>query len=307
MTENRALDFTPVDLADYDKIFPYTSAYGEGSCQHSPVSMFSQAEKYGDSVCIQDGFLYTLRSHLCDEAYRVYLSPLGEGNLHAAFGFVLADAKGRGKKAKFVSLTERTADELERAFPGRFHLVEDPDLAEYMYLTRIMSTFSGHALKKRREEVHAFWRMYTERAAVSGIGPEDIEDILSYEQKWLAANKETHDMHALKREERMIRLQMTHFDKLHLSGIALRIDGEIAGFGYGTRLSDQCYDAIVEKGDRQVPHIYKVLRQESVKRCAMDCEYVNMEEDVGVPGLRSLKRAYQPAYLLRKIIATERD
>ena len=47
MPEKRALVFTPVDFADYDKIFPYTSAYGEGSCQHSPVSMISQAVHSG--------------------------------------------------------------------------------------------------------------------------------------------------------------------------------------------------------------------------------------------------------------------
>lgn len=307
MSEAKPLDFQPVTFADYDRIFPYTAAYGEGSCQHSPVSMISQAEKYGDSVCVRDGFLYTLRSRLCDEAYRVYLAPLGEGNLDAAFGVVLSDAEAQGKKAKFLSLTARAAAALERAFPGRFDCAEDRDLAEYMYPARVMAAFSGHALMKRRREVHAFWRAYGERAAVTRIGPEDINGLLAFEEKWLAQNKETHDTHALEREARMIALQMTHFDRLHLSGVVTRIDGEIVGFGYGTRLSDQFYDAIVEKGDRQIPNIYKVLRQESVRQCAMDCVYVNMEEDVGVPGLRALKYAYQPAYLLRKFIATERD
>ena len=307
MPDKSVLTFEPVTVADYDRIFPYTSAFGEGSCQHSPVSMVSQAEKYGDSVCIRDGFLYTLRSRLCDEAYRVYLAPLGEGDLRSAFGSVLADAAALGKKTKFVSLTERTAAALEEAYPGRFDCVEDRDLAEYMYPAQVMGAFSGHALMKRRREVHAFWRMYGTRAVVSRIRPEDAADVLSFEQKWLAQNKETHDMHALEREERMIEFQMTRFDTLRLSGVILRIDGAIAGFGYGTHLSSRFYDAIVEKGDRQVPNIYKVLRQESVRQCAMDCAYVNMEEDVGVPGLRALKYAYQPAYLLRKFIVTERD
>ncbi len=62
-----------------------------------------------------------------------------------------------------------------------------------------------------------------------------------------------------------------------------------------------------EKGDRSVPHIYKVLRQEAVKQCALDCIWVNVEEDLGIQGLRELKFAYHPEYLLRKFIATERE
>jgi hypothetical protein len=114
-------------------------------------------------------------------------------------------------------------------------------------------------------------------------------------------------MAALQRESRMIESQLMNFDKMHLSGIVLRIDGQVYGFGYGTKLNDTCYDAIAEKGDRSVPHLYKVLRQEAVKQCALDCIWVNVEEDLGIQGLRELKFAYHPEYLLRKFIATERE
>ena len=91
--ESQDLEFLPVTWEDYERIYPYTSAYGEGSCQHSPVSMASLAEKYGDAVCMRDGFMYTLRSHLCDEEYRVYLAPLGCGDVAEAFRRIFADAE----------------------------------------------------------------------------------------------------------------------------------------------------------------------------------------------------------------------
>ena len=306
MPKSNALEFEPVGLKDYSRIYPYTSAFGEGSCQHSPVSMYSLEEKYGDAISEKDGFLYTLRSRLCDQDYRVYLAPLGGGSMKEAFERLFADAESYGKRVKIISVTERAAEILEQEFPGRFDLQEERDLAEYMFRSEIMGTFVGHALQKRRTEVHAFWHLYGERAAVSRITPEDFPGILEFEQKWLAQNKETHDMNVLEREARMIEKQLAHFDALHLSGVVLRIDGEIVGFGYGTKLSDHFYDAIVEKGDRNIQHVYKVLRQESVKQCAMDCVYVNMEEDMGLPGLRALKYAYKPEYLLKKYIATER-
>ena len=306
MTETGPLTFKPVALEDCDRIYPLTSAYGEGSCQHSPVSMYSVAEKYGDAVCIRDGVLYTLRSRLCGGGIRVYLAPLGPGDAGEAFGLLLADAAAHGAKAKFVTLTGKAAAALERTFPGRFTVEEDRDLAEYMYRADVMASFSGGALRKRRAEVHTFWNQFGNRADITELTPEDFPAVLAFEQKWLRMNLETHDRETLERDARMISDQIRHYDALHLSGIVLRIDGDIAGFCYGTKLSDAFYDVIVEKADRRVPHSYKVLRQESARRCAAGCAYINMEEDVGVPGLRALKMAYQPDYLLRKFIAMER-
>ena len=48
------LDLQPLTLDDLDKIYKYTSVYGENSCQHSPVSLFSTFEKYGDDEAIFD-------------------------------------------------------------------------------------------------------------------------------------------------------------------------------------------------------------------------------------------------------------
>ncbi|MBR5427528.1 MAG: DUF2156 domain-containing protein [Clostridia bacterium] len=300
------LEFQPVGLRDYSRIYAYTSVCGEGSCQHSPVSMYSLAEKYADEVCEKDGALYTLRARLSDRDYRVYLAPLGLDITKRAYENILADARAYGKKVKFLSLTQKSADKLEHFFPDRFDIAENRDLAEYMYKTALMSSFSGPELQKRRAEVNAFMHRYGDRARVSLIGPEDVAEILAFERLWVEQNAETHDLQALELEERMIKKQLRSFAELHLSGVVLRIDGEVRGFGYGTKLSDTHYDAIVEKGDRSIPHIYKVLRRESVRLCATACEYVNMEEDVGIPGLRALKYLYKPDYLLRKFVAIER-
>ena len=299
------LCFSPVELSDMQRIYDYTSKYGEGSCQHSPISMWSLAEKYGDEVCIEDDILYVLRKNKCNDLFRVYLAPLG-ANVRKGFNRIMEDAKFYGKRVKFVTLTKGYADALSNFYSDEFKINEDRDLAEYMYSTERMASFSGRSLKKRRSEVNTFWNMYGEHATVTQIQPADHEDILKFENKWLKQNTHTHDMESLYREARMIKNQLEHFDDFGLSGIVLRIDGQVYGFGYGVKLSDTHYDAIIEKGDREIPHIYKVLRQESVKQCATDCAYVNMEEDIGIEGLRALKMAYKPEYLLSKYIAVQK-
>ncbi len=301
-----SLSFTPVNLKDLDRIYKYTSRYGEGSCQHSPVSMYSLSEKYADMVCEIDGVLYTLRSNLCDDTHRVYLAPMTDHDIKNAFSRIIEDAGSYNKKASFITLTEKYARELENSFPGMFDIREERDLAEYIYKADIMSGFLGSDLRKRRAEVNTFYNKYGERAAISEISKDDLDELLEFERKWMSINRETHDSDALDRDARMIEKQFSVFDELGLFGVILRVDGVIAGFAYGVKLNDEVYDVIVEKADRDIPHAYKALRMASAKQCSETCSFINYEEDVGIPGLRYMKTSYKPEYLLRKFTAIGR-
>lgn len=291
---------------EYDLVYSYMSAHGDSSCQHSFVSMYALFEKYGDCICESDGFLYTLRSRLCDEQYRVYLAPMGEGDLKQAFRNVIEDAHQYGKKAKFITLTQRYAEFVQKELPGVFDIQEERDLAEYVYRVDSFSTFSGKALKKRRQEVNQFWTEYGERASVTRMTPADVDDVLEFEHEWVRQNSETHDMSALEREARFGTKMLQNFETFHLAGVVLKIDGKVRGFGFGTKLNDAVFDGLLEKGDREILNAYKVLRMELAKQCAHDCIYENIEEDLGIPSLRTMKLQYQPDYLINKFIVSEK-
>jgi hypothetical protein len=165
--DGRALSFGEVTLDNWKEIYAYTSEYGEGSCQHSPVSMYSLAGKYRDSVCIEDGFLFVLRSGLCDDTYRVYLAPMGKGDLKKAYWRILSDAAGYGKKVRFLTLTKTQAEFLRTSFPERFDFTNDGNLAEYIFSVETMRDFPGKAHARRRTEIRSFWRDFGDRTEVS--------------------------------------------------------------------------------------------------------------------------------------------
>ena len=77
-------------------------------------------------------------------------------------------------------------------------------------------------------------------------------------------------------------------------------DGKLAGYAYGARLSDDCYDVMIEKGDRSAPDIYKILNRDLVRLCCEGVGWINREEDLGVEGLRRAKLSYKPDRLIRK-------
>ena len=92
---------------------------------------------------------------------------------------------------------------------------------------------------------------------------------------------------------------------VRLSGVLLEVDGKLAGYAYGAPLSDTHYDVIIEKGDRRIPDIYRILNRELVRMCCQGFTYINREEDVGVEGLRKAKLSYKPDCFIEKYLATE--
>lgn len=299
------LAFAPITVDDRELICRYLRPHCEGSCQHSFVSMVSLYSKYGDSFCVSDGFLYLLRKNLCSDGVRVYLAPMGDGNLKKAFETILQDAAQYGCKAKFHTLTEIMKDFVLLNFPGRFEVTERRDYFEYIYSTKRLGEFSGSKLRKKRWEVKSVRNFYGDRLTVETINKEMLPEILRFEEVWIKNSLETHDNEAILKERKMIEFQFQNFDSLSITGVAVRIDGEIQGFAYGTAINDEYYDTIVEKGNVNIKNIYRLLIQEAVLKNMAGFTYVNREEDVGVEGLRKIKSAYGPEILLKKYDVVE--
>ncbi len=304
-----ALAFKPVTLADKDVIEGYMSKWGEGSCQHSFVSMYLLSHKYGDSFCVRDGYLFVLRAGLCRAGERAYLFPMGdtadEAALRAALTAVLQDAHAHGAAARFETLTARQTALARRLLPGRFAATADRDLAEYLYTCQKLAELPGAQMQHRRKAVNVFFRRYAGRIRIERIGEEHLDDIRAFQAFWSASGQSREDAAHLAVENAAIEKGLAHFRELGLSGIVVYVDGRCAGYAYGAPLSDTCYDAIAEKGDRRFIDIYQVLNRESVRRCCEGYAWINREEDLGMEGLRTAKMNYKPDILLEKYIVRE--
>ena len=308
------LDFQPVNMGLKTLVESYTFKYGEGSCQHSFVSSYCLRHKYGDMFCEHDNFLYTLRSRKCTDSERVYLFPHGDRSnpdaLRQAVQNVLNDSHEHGARVKFETLTASAKDIVMNMFPGKFEEQADRDLYEYLYLTDNLLNLPGHEFATKRKNIHKFFRDYEGRYEVLKIAPEHIDLIREFQTKWLDAKVFGEDdfihEHQLEQENEAIQSCLDDFFALGMSGVVMFIDGALSGYAYGAPLSDRVFDAIVEKGDRNIPSVYRVIKHEFTRLCCEGYEYVNLEEDVGVEGLRTMKMRYKPEYMLEKFIVREK-
>ena len=304
------LCFAPLTISEKESLQPYYYAYGEGSCQHSFVSSFCMNGKYGDQVCVHAGCLYTLRSNLCTERERVYLFPLGdrsrENAVRRAVETVLEDAHEHGCRARFETVTESAAELLRRLFPGCFQIEEKRDYSEYLYAHDKLALLPGHAMASKRHDIATFERQYAGRYRVRRIETqEQVNEIRPFQAWWKAEKMAREEDVQLEREDEAIRTGLAHFFELGLSGILVYIDGKLAGYAYGARLSDDCYDVMIEKGNRDAQDIYKILNRDLVRLCCGGIDWINREEDLGVEGLRKAKLSYKPDRLVRKFSVRE--
>jgi hypothetical protein len=132
-----------------------------------------------------------------------------------------------------------------------------------------------------------------------------MEEIKAFQKMWLSDMLKDAEDVQLELENTAIGIGLDNFFELGLSGIVIYVDGKMAGYAYGSPISDDCYNVIIEKGDRSIADIYRILNRDLVRMCCDGFSYINREEDVGVEGLRKAKMSYKPDILLEKYIVTE--
>ena len=300
------LAFHEITLDDKQTVDGYFRRYGENSCQHSFVSLYCMERKYGDRICEQDGYLYVLRSKRGGAQERTYLFPMGErSGLEHAVERLRQDARAHGALVRFETLTRAAAETLERLFPGEFEIESCRDYAEYLYTREKLAELPGPAMASKRHDISTFFRDYGDRSRIEKIRPEHIEPIRAFQKIWLECKERGREDVQLECENDAIQRGLDHFEALGLTGIAVFIDDALAGYAYGVALSGDCYDVLIEKGDRHYPDIYRVLNRDIVRLCCGDFALINREEDVGAPGLRKAKLSYKPDLMLEKFIARE--
>ncbi len=300
------LDFKPVELEDRSLLSPYLEKYGENSCQHSFVSMYLLKEKYQDAWTIVQNTLFILRKERCDDRFRSYLFPLGTMDTAEAVALLREDAHSHGKLLRFATLSESAWQRLQACFPEDFQGEEVRDYGEYVYLTEKLKNMPGHKMHEKRRCVYRLWDHYGNDLDIHEIQENDLPDIWNFQQEWLAMAEDSHDMTDLERENRSIRLALDHYKEFQLLGIVVRLQHRVVGYMYGSLISPDCFDAIAQKGDYQLPGLYILMHMAMARHVeASGRKYYNMEEDLGISGLRRSKLSYRPDHLIYKYIAEE--
>ena len=271
------------------------------------ANLYSLQEKYGTQVCLEGGVLHVRQRDRLPGAL-AYYPPLGGEDVAADVESLLEASAAAGEQPALVGVTPAQRQRIEAALPGTFAFSTDRAFADYLYRTETIAAYAGPELAKKRRETNKFYQLYGEGVSFEPITPASLNELRVFQQKWHETSRRRGtDEHPLELEHRKISLDLRHFDALGLEGILLRIADDVQGYAYGALLPGGAFDVMVLKGNLDFRYIWRALLRELARTVAPRAEYLNLEEDLGLPGLRENKLSYQPCALLERYQATLTD
>ncbi|MBJ7449562.1 MAG: DUF2156 domain-containing protein [Parachlamydiales bacterium] len=197
-------------------------------------------------------------------------------------------------QSSLYPLDSFSAKYLERE---NFHVKEEINYTEYVYLTEKLAFLRGAKLEKKRNRLHHFKTNYNFN--VASITQENISDCLIVLNAWLkqsTMNKDTTDYHACLKA-------LNHFNDLMLIGRLTYVEGKPISFGFGEKRPNGTFNFHFVKGCKKYKGIYEHIYSDMAKHLLNICNEISLEEDLGIESLKKAKLAYHPDRMIKKFSA----
>ena len=208
------------------------------------------------------------------------------------------------KNLCFERVTQEQKVFLETHFKDLFYF----ENYDYLYDIDSLCTLSGRKLSKKRNHINGFLQSYGDWN-VQEINSLNIQDVLEFAGQWYqkksGGDSEIGD-ESLAYEKKALLQIVPQIEKIGADGIVLYVDGKVAAFTVGMKISETVYDTVFEKADEQIKGSYNIINREFARYLKMKYEslkFINREQDLNLPGLRQAKLSYMPCKLVEKFVA----
>lgn len=299
--DREPLKFVPLSLehqVPVERILVKTASL---SCQYSFASLYAYRQKYGTQICLTaEGTLFIRQIWRKVDNKVAYFLPLNAADMPAAIRRMERTAEKEGHSFFLFGLTKVEADSLRVLLP--VSVATDRDWTEYLYDCRDMAAMDKAELGKLRRDIQRFWRCYGHMVTMSPVSIQDLPQLREFHARWCQDYvREQKLPESLATESEAIYDCLNNFEVLGLSGLIARDGATVIGYALGTVLPGEAFDVMFMKTTRSYSQMNKALIHELSRRHV--AAMLNLEEDLGLPGLRQSKLQLQPAMLLDKYTA----
>jgi hypothetical protein len=215
---------------------------------------------------------------------------------------VLRLAAREGGENAFYLFGETSREVFLSLFPS-VPMYPDRDFFDYVYTTADLAILSGKKYLSIRRHLNRFKKncLYE----VEAICGDNLDEVREFLEKWCVW-KGCNENPVLGNEKEAVLFAMDHFRALDLSGLILRVDGQVSAMAIYEMLDTDTAVVHFEKALPDCPGIYKGINQETAKKLLDDARYINRESDLGVAGLREAKLRYHPHHFV-EVYYVKRD
>jgi len=289
--------FKQLELQDADEVQRYVYRYGSFS-EFNFASLWSW--NLDNSVLVSalnDNLVVRLTDYASGN---VFYSLLGDNNLNSSVEALIALSSREKLQPKLRLVPEIVAQQLDKDV---FSITEDDNHADYILLVDRLRTYEGTRLASKRNEVRKFSRL----CPSSRFGILDLNDPLVVEEsravfeRWISRKAVAHRAET-DRELKAFERCLDSKDHLRLIGTGIFASDSLVAFSILQIVDDKNALTLFEKADTgEFPGIGSFLNQQvAFLLAAQGIRYINIEQDLGIAGLRMSKRSYDPCGYLKK-------
>jgi len=186
---------------------------------------------------------------------------------------------------------------LSLPFPFR-KCTYERDSSDYLYDAESLRNLTGKKYAKKRNHLKHFLESYPNHEYVA-LEPSLFPECLDVVRSW-AEKKELDLYDNSESDYLMIERIFRDWNKLNMRGGAIRIDGKIVSFSIGSIGAPDTAYIHFEKADTNYDGLPVAQCKYIAESAFADVEYINREEDLGMPGLRQSKESYHPIAMVNK-------
>lgn len=191
---------------------------------------------------------------------------------------------------------------LEEAFPDQMYFSEDRPNYDYVYRRSDLAELKGRDYHSKKNHLNYFRKNYSYEYVplTSGMAWEAIEFVRELNR---SRDRSGHELELLKMEEGAMADVFCHMEEAGYMGGAIRIDGKMQALTVGGQLNLDTAVVHIEKANTNFRGLYQAINNEFCRNMPDSTEFVNREEDMGIPNLRKAKLSYKPVKMIEKYIA----
>ena len=208
----------------------------------------------------------------------------------------------KGYKFSIRLMPVHMMDILEEACPGEMEFFDDRPNYDYLYRKQDLIELKGREYHSKKNHLNYFLNHYKYQyvpltSAMAGPAMQFIREF--NERKHLPE----HEMELLRMEERAMVDVFNNLEAVGYLASAIIIDDKIEALSIGGALNKNTITVHVEKANIDYHGLYQLINNEFCRHTAENVEFINREEDMGIPGLRKAKLSYKPVRLVESHIA----
>ena len=301
------MKFKDINIDSIKELQPYFEIVDYEACEYCFTTLYMWQHVYKTGYFIGDDFAVIMAEY---EGNSFSILPLAKKDkLPQVIDYIIKHFEDNNRKICFKGITKDVVETLKNLYPEKFEYIEERDLFDYIYDGESLRTLAGRKNQKKRNHINAFLKDYEGRYSYKLLNEEDFDDCLKLLKDWASNKEENNEFdEGIDDESIGIRKIFNNYkylrDKLKVAGIY--VDGKLEAFTMGELINPNMALIHIEKANPNIRGLYPYINQQFILNEFENVEFVNREEDLGIPGLRKAKLSYHPVKFVEKYTVREK-